>query len=423
MPPADPAPEPRPPLGPPGERVRRILLADCDSYFVRCAMLADPEGAGRAELLIVGGRADARGVVTSASYAARAFGVHAGMPMGAAVRLCPGAMVVPVPSEMVSAKHHEVRAVLDRFAPVVEAASVDEFYLDMTGTERLYHHEPLEETARRIQAAVLEETGIALSLGGATQRILAKMAASVRKPMGVFVVPPGGEERFMAGFSLEDIPGVGPAFAEALHRRGVRTVREALPLDEATLRSWVGDSRGRWLHRVIRGRDPSPVSERAPQKSVSHERTFARDLRDDDEIEARLLALATETGASLRESGFRARTVTVRIRDADFTDRSASRTLPEPLESDRALWTVARELLHSLRAKRRIGLRLLGVGVSKLVTGEEESPLLFEDPDAVETERDRRLAAATDRLRHRFGKGAVLPGRIVPKREERSPES
>ena len=403
----------------PGEGVRRILLADCDSYFVRCAMLADPEGAGKAELLIVGGRADARGVVTSASYAARKYGVHAGMPMASALRLCPRAMVVPVPGEMVSAKHHEVRAVLDRFAPVVEAASVDEFYLDLSGTERLYHHEPLEETARRIQGAVLDETGIALSIGGATQRILAKMAASVRKPMGVFIVPPGGEGRFMAEFALSDIPGVGPAFAEAMGRRGVVTVRDALGLDEATLRLWLGDSRGRWLHSVVRGRDPSAVSERSPQKSVSHERTFARDLRDDDEVEARLLALATETGASLRASGHRARTVTVKVRDADFTDRSASRTLPEPLESDRALWSVARELLRALREKRRGGIRLLGVGVSKLVAEGEEEPVLFRDVSGVETERDRRLASATDRLRERFGKGAVLPGRIVPRPGER----
>ena len=120
-------------------RPRRILLADCDSYFVRCAMLADPEGAGKAELLLVGGRADSRGVVTSASYAARAYGAHAGMPMSQALRLCPKAMVVPVPSEMVQRKHREVRAVLDEFAPIVEAASVDEFYLDLSGTEELYH--------------------------------------------------------------------------------------------------------------------------------------------------------------------------------------------------------------------------------------------------------------------------------------------
>ena len=401
-------------------RPKRILLADCDSYFVRCAMLADPEGAGKSELVIVGGRADARGVVTSASYGARRFGVHAGMPMAAALRLCPRAMVVPVPGEMVNRKHHEVRAVLDEFAPVVEAASVDEFYLDLTGTEELYRHEPLEETCRRIQAAVLERTGISLSIGAATQRTLAKMAASVNKPYGVHVVPPGGEAEFIARFALSDIPGVGPAFAEALRRRGAVMVRDLLPLDEATLVSWVGEGRGRWLWRLSRGHGSSEIAARAPQKSISHERTYPRDLASDEEIETKLLALATETGASLRDEGLKARTVTVRLRYADFTDRSASRTLPEPIESDRALFQVARELLRQLRAKDRRRVRLIGVGVSKLGDEGDEEPNLFGGDGvqgAVDTERNRRLSAATDRLRTRFGKGAVLPARMAPKPE------
>ena len=402
-----------PPSAP--EPTRRLLLADCDSYFVRCAMLADPEGAGRAELLIVGGRANGRGVVTSASYAARKYGVHAGMPSSQAVRLCPGAMLVPVPGEMVSRKHDEVRAVLDRFSPVVQAASVDEFYLDMTGTERLYHDEPLEETARRIQAAVMDETQIAISIGGATQRILAKMAASVHKPMGVCIVPPGQEEEFMLRFELGDIPGVGPAFQEALRRRGAVTVRDIAQLDEATLSSWVGESRGRWLHAVVHGRDQERVRERAPPKSVSHERTFSHDINDDDELEARLLSLVTDTGSALREHGNRGRTVTVKVRDADFTDRSMSRTLPEPVESDRALFAVARELLQVLRGRRRVGVRLLHVGVSRLSVGDEDAPLTFFGPaQAMESERDRRLSALSDRLRQRFGKGAIVPGRIAP---------
>jgi DNA polymerase-4 len=393
---------------------RRILLADCDSYFVRCAMLADPEGAGRAELLVVGGRPDGRGVVTSASYAARKFGVHAGMPSAHALRLCPGAMIVPVPGEMVSRKHDEVRAVLDRFSPVVEAASVDEFYLDLTGTERLYRDEPLEETARRIQAAVMSETGIAISVGGSTQRILAKIAATVNKPMGVFVVPPGGEEQFMLRFSLADIPGVGPSFQEALRRRGAVTVRDVARMDEDTLVSWAGGARGRWLYDVVHGRDPSRVHERSPQKSVSHERTFAQDIADEDELDARLLSLVTETGAALREGGNRGRTVTVKVRYADFTDRSMSRTLPGPVQADRALYTVARELLHALRARRRGGVRLLHVGVSRLSVGDHDAPLTFFGPDeSLETERDRRLSQVSDRLREKFGRGAIVPGRIA----------
>jgi DNA polymerase-4 len=402
------------------DRPRRILLADCDSYFVRCAMLADPEGAGKAELLLVGGRPDGRGVVTSASYAARKFGAHAGMPMSQAVRLCPRAMVVPVPGEMVSRKHHEVRAVLDEFSPVVEAASVDEFYLDLTGTEVLYHHEPLEDTARRIQQAVLERTGISLSIGAATQRTLAKMAAGVNKPFGIHVVPPGGEAEFIAGFDLAEVPGIGPAFADALRRRGATRVRDLLPLDEATLVSWCGESRGRWLWRLSRGlHEGSGVAPRAPQKSISHERTFPQDISTEEEIEARLLYLVTETGASLRKDGLKARTVTVKVRYADFTDRSASRTVPEPLESDRAIFSVARALLRQVRAQRRGGIRLLGVGVSKLGEDAEPEPMLFEPPQGLESDRDRRLSAATDRIRGRFGREAVLPARVQGSRKTR----
>jgi len=401
------------------ERPRRILLADCDSYFVRCAMLADPEGAGKAELLLVGGRADARGVVTSASYAARAYGVHAGMPMSQALRLCPRAMVVPVPGEMVQRKHKEVRAVLDEFAPVVEAASVDEFYLDLSGTEELYHHEPLADTARRIQAAVMERTGISLSIGGAAMRTLAKMAASVNKPFGVHIVEPGEEAEFISRFELAAIPGVGPSFAEALRRRGATRVSDLLPLDEQTVVAWVGEGRGRWLWNLAHGRgETSTITPRAAQKSISHERTFPHDIADEDEIEAKLLYLVTETGASLRADGLKARTVTVKMRYADFTDRSASRTVAEPLESDRAIYAVARALLKQLRAKRRGGIRLLGVGVSKLGEGEEGDPVLFELPAGIESDRDRRLSAATDRLRGKFGREAVLPARVRPRRKE-----
>ena len=401
-------------------RARRILLADCDSYFVRCAMLADPDGAGKAELLLVGGKASGRGVVTSASYAARKFGVHAGMPMSQALRLCPRAMAVPVPGEMVQRKHVEVRAVLEEFAPVVEAASVDEFYLDLTGTEALYHHEPLADTARRIQQAVMARTEISLSIGAATQRTLAKMAASVNKPFGVHVVEPGDEASFIARFDLADIPGVGPAFAESLRRRGATRVADLVPLDEATLVSWIGEGRGRWLYRLTHGlHEESGITPRAPQKSVSHERTFPRDIASEEEIEAKLLYLVGETGASLRADGLRARTVTVKIRYGDFTDKTASRTVAEPIESDRALYAVARELLRQLRAQRRGGIRLLGVGVSKLGVDDGAEPMLFEPPQGLESDRDRRLSAATDRLRGRFGKEAVRPARVAPRRQEK----
>lgn len=394
-------------------RYRRILLADCDMFFVQVAMLEDPEGVGKLELVLVGGRPEERGVVASASYGARKFGVHSGMPMSQAVRLCPGAAVVPVARGACSRRSREVQAVLERFAPVVEAASIDEFYLDLSGTERLYGGEPLEATAERIRRAVRDETGIAISLGGGTQRTVAKMATRLAKPFGVHVVPAGREQDFMLRWEVRDLPSVGPVMAEELRRRGVRTVREALALDEATLSLWLGESRGRWLYQRVRGIDPTPVGEESEVKSVSHERTFPEDLHADERVEAEILRLALEVGASLRARGLRARTVTVKVRDADFRDRQASRTLTEAVESDRAIHAAARALLRELRARRRVPLRLLGVGVSRFAAPEGETQTRIFDEAGVESERDRSLSRVADGLRARFGSAALQPGRIV----------
>ena len=191
---------------------RRILLADADAFYVAVARLVDPEGAGKARLLIVGGAADRRGVVTSASYEARAYGVHSAMPMARAVRLCPGATVVSVPWDACADKGREIAAVLRRFTPAVEQASSDEFYLDLTGTERLYHGEPLAATARRIRDAVLAETTLGLSIGGGSSKLVAKLAAGVAKPRagspcdGVHVVAPGAESEFMLRLSAGTAP-------------------------------------------------------------------------------------------------------------------------------------------------------------------------------------------------------------------------
>ncbi|MGH7443730.1 MAG: DNA polymerase Y family protein, partial [Longimicrobiales bacterium] len=155
---------------------RRILLVDCDQFFVQCARLADPDGAGRESLLLVGGTSAQRGVVTSASYETRRFGVRSGMPTARALKLCPQATVVPVPRALCGEKSRAVRTVLERFAPLVEPASIDEAYMDLAGTERLYHDEPLANTARRIQAAVLHESEIVVSIGGGTSKLIAKLA-------------------------------------------------------------------------------------------------------------------------------------------------------------------------------------------------------------------------------------------------------
>lgn len=387
---------------------------DCDQFFVQVARLEDPEGAGREPLLLVGGSASGRGVVTSASYEAREYGARSAMPTARALELCPDAVVVPVPRRACRRKSREVRKVLEELSPVVQAASVDEFYLDLGGTERLFDGESLAETADRIRRTVLERTHISVSVGGGTARMIAKLAADLAKPAGVHVVPPGQERRFMEGFELEAIPGVGPSLLEKLERRGLRTVRDVLPVERQWLVKWFGESRGRWLYRRARGVDQSPVVSSEPRKSVSSERTFPRDLHDDGEIETALLRQVISAAGSLRSHGLRARTVTVKIRDHDFRTRQASHTLPEPIESDSAVFAVARNLLADLRSRRTGGVRLLGVGLGNLEDRNTPSQLgLFEGDVRAESDRDRTLTRVVDDLRDRFGDDAVVPGRVV----------
>jgi len=397
---------------------QRILLADADAFYVAVARLADPEGAGKARLLIVGGAPAQRGVVTSASYEARAYGVHSAMPMVRAVRLCPGATVLPVPWEACTRKSREIGAVLRRFTPVVEQASSDEFYLDLSGTEQLYGAEPLAATARRMRDAVLAETALSLSIGGGTSKLVAKLAAGLAKPRpgaaadGVHVVAPGAEADFMLQFALADIPLIGPKAQERLARFGLRTVRDVVPHDRETLVRWLGEREGAWLHQRVRGIDRAPVEANRETKSVSRDETFATDLDDDGALAAKLLALADRASADVREAGLIARTVTVKLRDADFTTRQASRTLADAVQSDRAVYAVARELLTRLRAARRVPARLLGVALSQLVRAGSESQLSLLEPagNTLETDRDRVISRVIDEVREKFGPDALGRG-------------
>jgi DNA polymerase-4 len=407
-----------------GEPARRILLVDADAFFVAVARMVDPEGAGRARLLIVGGSAKDRGVVCSASYEARAFGVRSAMPMARAIKLCPQAMVVPVPRAC-REKSRAIAAVLRDWAPVVQPSSIDEWYLDLGGTEALYA-EPLAETARQMRAAVREATGLSVSIGGGTSKLVAKLAVELAKPKpgtgadGVHVVEPEDEATFMMRFKLGDIPGVGPKLSARLDRLGLRTVTDALALDDATFARVVGEGTAEWLAPRLRGIDDSPVAEREAAKSVSREETFAVDLHTDAEIESELLRLVERVGADIREDGLRARTITVKLRDADFVTRQASRTLEEPVESDRAIATVARELLARLRRARRVGARLVGVSLSQFGDAEGPPQLALFDAAAlpsatppVETERDRTVSRTVDAIRARFGRGAIGPARLL----------
>ncbi|HEV2672137.1 MAG TPA: DNA polymerase IV, partial [Gemmatimonadales bacterium] len=239
--------------------MRRILLADADAFYVAVARSVDPEGAGKATLLIVGGSRDSRGVVCSASYETRKFGVRSAMPIARALRLCPNATCVPVPFKACIKESAEIREALLEFAPIVEGASIDEWYLDLTGTEGVYHHEPLETTAQRIRAGVKEATGLTLSIGGGTNKLIAKMAVDRAKPSrdgnGVLIIEPGAEEAFLRSCTLADIPLVGPKFQARLAAHGLITVEDLLAQDLASLQAWMSKREAAWLWNRVHGVD------------------------------------------------------------------------------------------------------------------------------------------------------------------------
>lgn len=429
---------------------RRILLVDADAFFVAVARQVDPEGAGKARLLIVGGRPGSRGVVCSASYECRAYGVRSAMPIARALKLCPEALCVPVPRGACSARSREIQAVLARFAPVVQASSIDEWYCDLAGTAALYGHEPLRDTAHRIRQAVFAATGLRVSIGGGTSRLIAKMAVEVAKPKpgtgadGVHCVAPGGEAEFLGRFRLADLPMVGPRLAERLARMGLETVAEAQQWSESDMVSRLGERAGGWLSRRVRGIDDSIVTPRDRQKQVSREDTFARDLEDDEVLERELLRLAVRVSADLRRQALRARTVTVKVKDTDFRIRSAQRTLAGFIESEASVLKAARPLLRLLRRKRRVPIRLLGIALSHFddETPAGEAPaqqlgLFAPDPviapaggassggalgpEPTESPRDRALTRALDRIRDRYGSEAILPARLVDPTRDTGP--
>src|SRR5438552_20969 len=397
--------------------MRRILLADADAFYVAVARAVDPDGAGKAALLIVGGSRESRGVVCSASYEVRKFGVRSAMPIARALRLCPAAMCVPVPFKACIKKSAQIRNALRQFAPIVEGASIDEWYLDLTGTEGVYHHEPLEATAQRIRSALREATGLTLSIGGGTNKLIAKMAVDRAKPSaggsGVVIVEPGAEESFLRSCTLADIPLVGPKFQARLAARGLTTVEDVLRHDLPTLQGWMSKREAGWLWRRVHGRDEGgDVFHRTMNRGISRDETFGKDLAADKDIERELLRLVTRAAADMRGDRLIARTVAVRLRDWDFKTRSVQRTLPEPVVSDRVILRVAHELLTSLRKARRVPARLVGVRLSGLAPAERLSQLRLQTSD-VETERDRGLTRAIDRVREKFGRKSILPGGIT----------
>ncbi len=389
---------------------RAIILVDLDAFYASVEQLRAPELRGRP--VIVGGAQDSngeaitrRGVVSAASYEARAFGVHSAMPLATALRLCPTAAVVPVDFPAYRAASAAVFAIAAAFTPLIQPASLDEAYLDVTGSQVRFGTPAAMAVAMRDR--ILDECGLNASFGVATNRMVAKIASDLEKPRGLVVVEPGSEAAALAPLELRRMPGLGPSTERSLSGLGITTLGElaALPPDVVARR--IGERHGAELQRRARGIDDSSVTTPGPPKSISREETFGTDTADHELLHRRIRTLAADVARRLRDQNLRGRTVTLRMRYHDFTSVSRDRTLKLAADADTVIAATAMELLNTHHDGRP--LRLVGVGMSQLVEGAPQTDL-FDESDTVEDRRSRTIDEAMDAVRARFGAAAVRRG-------------
>lgn len=392
----------------------RILHVDLDAFFVEVCRHRHPE-LRDIELLVVGGRRDQRGVVQSASYGARRFGIYAGMPIAEAVRLCPQATFFQGAFTHYRSASREVRQVLDDFSPTVVMSSLDEAYLDFAGTERL-HPISLLPVAEQLRDRVRQDTGLDCSVGIGPNRMIAKLASDCAKPRGLMEVRAGWERGFLAGLPLRALPGVGPKTAERWAELGLVDVHQVQLMEERTLERLIGGD-ARALKLRAQGQGGTVLRPDRLPKSVSRETTLSRDLRDPAELERILALLTARVASQLRDEQIFARTVTMKLRHDDFRTVTRRQTLETATDLDAELYLAGRALFRTafeeVRQRNR-GVRLIGIAATNLATSAE--PDLFELP---ERGRLRQLTAAVDKVRGKFGFDSVTPGTILELRQRR----
>jgi DNA polymerase-4 len=388
-----------------------------DAFFVSVEELRDPSLKGKP--VVVGGKGPERGVVSAASYAARKFGVHSALPLRTAYQLCPQAIFVEGSPHLYREYSQKVHEVMQRFSPKVEQVSIDEAYLDMTGTERLLGR-PLA-AAHRLHEAVAAATALPCSIGIGTSRLVAKMCSDLAKPNGVLFVEPGAEAAFLAPLEVSRIPGVGKVMQGQLAQLGIRRIGQLQGLNDKALGRF-----GKWgsaLAAKARGEDGGgwfdhEVGSSELPKSISHETTFGEDTTDAALIDATLAKLVQLVARRLREHGLWSRTIQIKLRYSDFTTLTRAKTLDEATQLDNVILETVRKLFRGNWSGRKV--RLLGVQAGSLTDPAGQRGLLDEDV----RKKWGGLLAAADKLRDRFGESAVgLAGAMKHGRRERVHEN
>ena len=387
----------------PTEGTATILHVDMDAFYASVAERDDPSLRGKA--VVVG--AGARGVVLSANYAARKYGIRAAMPVGRAKRMAPHAIFVTPDHQRYSEVSAKVMEIFDSFTPLVEPISLDEAFLDVTGARKLLGTG--REIAVEIRRQVEASEGITCSVGIAPSKFIAKLASGHCKPNGILEIPADRILNFLHPLPVNAIWGVGPKTAETLERLGLRTVADIANLPRATLIRALGQASGASLYELAWGRDYRDVTPNEPDKSISAAETFAQDIDDPEEILQEFLRLTEKAAARLRENNYYAKTISIKVRFADFSTISRSKTLPLPIDSTHDIYEIAKSLYSALNLDRA-RLRLVGISLDNLSEAAPEQLLL-----GAREKGWREADTAIDRAKLRFGGGSVRPGRLIRK--------
>ena len=388
---------------------RLIFHVDMDAFFVSVEELLNPSLKGKA--VVVGGQRDERGVVSAASYEARKFGVHSAMPLRTAAKLCPHAIFLDGRLDLYREHSKKARAVLQDFSPAVEMASIDEAYIDMTGTEKL--HGPPLKSAHMLHQQMKERTGLNCSIGIGASRLMAKICSDKAKPNGVLYVLHGMEQQFLAPLDVGKIPGVGKVTKARLNEMGIARIGDLLTTEQTVLE----ESFGKWgvaLAGKARGEDAGgwfegEVGEDWQAKSISHEHTFGQDTSDREKLESTLARLSEMVGRRLREQDFAARTIQLKLRYSDFSTITRAHSLPSPTVMDTEIFDVVRRLFYANWKPGR-AIRLVGVHASNFEQDPVQMDLLEGDP----RQKWVRALTASDRLRDKYGDSTIFLAKGMP---------
>ena len=376
-----------------------ILHVDMDAFYASVEERERPELVGHP--VVVGGSPDGRGVVAAANYVARGFGIHSAMPAAQAKRLCPHAVFIRSRMDHYASVSAELRAIFERYTPLVEPLSLDEAFLDVGASTRLFGS--AEEIARRIKSDVRDELSLVASVGVAPNKFLAKVASDLEKPDGLVVVPETEVQRFLDPLPVSRLWGVGKVSDRRFAEMGVRTIGDlrALPVEllERSFGKW-----GSHLARLARGIDDREVVSERDAKSISHETTFEHDIDDARVLASKLLALTEQVAMRLRARALEAKTVFIKVRHADFQTHTRSHTMEDSTNLTRVLWRHASHMLDAERTQRPGPVRLLGMGASGITKGGAQQRDLFEESQQMLA---RRIDQVADEVRSRFGSGAL----------------